>query len=82
DRWEPGELAARRRLDRFVEEAVSEYSGHRDRPDRHGTSRLSPHLHFGEISPAQVALALEASGELPAGQGRLSYLREIAWREF
>ncbi|MBB6085824.1 deoxyribodipyrimidine photo-lyase [Wenzhouxiangella marina] len=82
DRWTPGELAARRRLDRFVEEAVADYSEQRDRPDRHGTSRLSPHLHFGEISPAQIALALEASGELPGGQGRLSYLREIAWREF
>jgi deoxyribodipyrimidine photo-lyase len=82
ERWEPGELAARRRLDAFVEESVSGYKTLRDRPDRHGTSRLSPHLHHGEISPSQVALALNEAGELPEGQGRLSYLSEIVWREF
>ncbi|MGY6553844.1 MAG: cryptochrome/photolyase family protein [Wenzhouxiangella sp.] len=81
-RWEPGELAARRRLNRFVEEAVSGYATGRDRPDRHGTSRLSPHLHFGELSPGQVVRALHEAGELPDGQGRWSFLREIAWREF
>jgi len=81
-RWTPGELAARRRLDDFIDAAVSAYSSDRDRPDRHGTSRMSPHLHFGEISPGQVALALDDAGEIPGGEGRLSYLREIAWREF
>jgi deoxyribodipyrimidine photo-lyase len=81
-RWIPGELAARRRRDDFLSAAVSDYSSDRDRPDRHGTSRMSPHLHFGEISPARIALALDESGELPGGEGRLSYLREIAWREF
>jgi len=82
ERWEPGELAARRRLDAFVESAVAGYGSARDRPDQHGTSRLSPHLHFGELSPGQVARALHAAGELPDGQGRWAFLREIAWREF
>ncbi len=82
ERWEPGELAARRRLDAFVESAVAGYGAARDRPDRHGTSRLSPHLHFGELSPGQVVRALNEAGELPDGQGRWSFLREIAWREF
>jgi len=82
DRWEPGELAARRRLDHFLDESVKGYHSLRDRPDRHGTSRLSPHLHHGEISPRQIALALNEAGELPGGEGRLSYLREIIWREF
>jgi len=82
ERWTPGELAARRRLDRFVEEAVGRYDDKRNRPDCHGTSRLSPHLHFGEISPLQVAHALDEAGELPGGKGRWSFLREIAWREF
>lgn len=81
-RWEPGELPARRRLDSFVDKAAAAYSTGRDRPDRHGTSRLSPHLHFGEVSPGQVARALDEAGELPHGQGRWSFLREIAWREF
>lgn len=81
-RWTPGELAARTRLERFVGEAVEHYQSARDRPDRHGSSRLSPHLHFGELSPAQVVRALDDAGELPQGQGRWSFLREIAWREF
>jgi len=82
DRWEPGELAARRRLDHFLEDSVTDYDRERDRPDRHGTSRMSPHLHHGEISPRQVALALDEAGEIPSGEGRFSYLREIGWREF
>ncbi len=82
ERWEAGELAARRRLAAFVNDAVTAYSSDRDRPDRHGTSRLSPHLHFGELSPGQVVRALHEAGELPEGQGRWSFLREIAWREF
>lgn len=82
DYWAPGELGARRRLARFVESTVVDYDDARDRPDVQGTSRLSPHLHFGEISPGQVARALDEAGELPSGKGRLSCLREIAWREF
>ncbi|TVS11655.1 MAG: deoxyribodipyrimidine photo-lyase [Wenzhouxiangella sp.] len=81
-RWRPGELPARRRLDEFVDDRIGLYDKGRDRPDRHATSRLSPHLHFGELSPGQVVRALNESGELPAGQGALSFLREIAWREF
>ena len=81
-RWTPGELAAGRRLDAFVDDAVGQYGTGRDRPDRHGTSRLSPHLHFGELSPGQVVRALNPAGELPDGQGRWSFLREIGWREF
>ncbi|TVR94793.1 MAG: deoxyribodipyrimidine photo-lyase [Wenzhouxiangellaceae bacterium] len=82
ERWSPGELAARRRLEHFVDDPVTDYDAARDRPDRAGTSRLSPHLHFGEVSPRQVALALDEAGELPRGKGKLSLLREIAWREF
>ncbi len=82
ERWEPGELAARRSLDAFVTGRAEDYPELRDRPDLPGTSRLSPHLHFGEISPAQVALALDSAGDLPGGQGPLAFLREIAWREF
>ncbi len=81
-RWTPGELAARRRLRDFVDDPVQGYDSARDRPDRAGTSRLSPHLHFGEVSPRQVALALDQAGDLPTGKGRLALLRELAWREF
>jgi len=82
ERWEPGELPARRRLAGFVDGAVSDYEQGRDQPGRHGTSRLSPHLHFGELSPGQVVRSLDEAGQLPIGQGRWSFLREIAWREF
>lgn len=79
--WSPGELGARRRLEGFVERSAH-YHDERNRPDREGTSALSPHLHFGEISPGQILRALEASGELPAGKGRMVFASELAWREF
>ncbi len=82
DRWAPGELGGKRQLHRFVEQTVADYDRQRDFPGTAGTSRLSPHLHFGEVSPVQVARALDEAGELPAGKGRWSFLREIAWREF
>jgi deoxyribodipyrimidine photo-lyase len=79
--WQPGELAARRNLEAFVDLAA-DYDAGRDRPDRAGTSRLSPRLHFGELSPGQIVRALEPSGELPGGRGRMVYASELAWREF
>jgi deoxyribodipyrimidine photo-lyase len=81
-RWAPGELGGRSQLQSFVDEAVDTYDSRRDFPGTNGTSRLSAHLHFGEVSPAQVSRALDQAGELPAGKGRWSFLREIAWREF
>ena len=52
--WQPGESGAKSQLKRFQKEAIQEYPGGRDKPGVVGTSRLSPHLHFGEISPGQV----------------------------
>ena len=56
----------------------------RDRPDRDGTSRLSPHLRFGEISPRQVWHAARfATAERPALSGDTDkFLSELGWREF
>ncbi len=82
DCWAPGEAGGRRQLQSFVNETVGTYDSRRDFPGTAGTSRLSAHLHFGEVSPAQVARSLDEAGELPAGKGRWSFLREIAWREF
>ncbi len=74
--WTPGEDSARARLSVFAKEAVSRYDKDRDRMDHDGTSRLSPHLHFGEISPVQLWHALiEQPGSEP-------YLRQLVWREF
>jgi len=75
-RWTPGEEAARSRLREFASGAVNEYGEERDRPNHEGTSRLSPHLHFGEAGPLQVWSAI---CEEPAAE---SYLRQLAWREF
>ena len=85
-RWTPGEAAAALRLDRFLEH-LDRYDTDRDRPDHDGTSALSPHLHFGEISPRRVWHAVRAAvGGRPAAQiergGAETYLRELGWREF
>ena len=84
--WEPGEAGAEARLSAFLDEAMAGYSDGRDRPDRAGTSRLSPHLHFGEISPHRCWQAVEerlaAAGDCQGERGGRSFLRELVWREF
>jgi deoxyribodipyrimidine photo-lyase len=84
--WAPGEEGARQRLKAFITRGVASYGTERDRPDHEGTSALSPHLHFGEISPRRVWHAVrEAVGGTPAARITGSpevYLRELGWREF
>jgi deoxyribodipyrimidine photo-lyase len=82
--WQPGEIPALARLNAFLEGGVAGYAGDRDRPDRRGTSGLSPHLRFGEISPRQVWHAARfAAAERPALAGDVDkYLSELGWREF
>ncbi|MEZ5853440.1 MAG: FAD-binding domain-containing protein [Hyphomicrobiaceae bacterium] len=82
--WQPGEAGASERLAQFIDGALSCYSDARDRPDRVGTSMLSPHLHFGEISPRQVWAAIEhaRSRHDALSKGSASFLREVGWREF
>jgi deoxyribodipyrimidine photo-lyase len=75
--WQPGEAGGQRRLKAFLRDAMGAYSENRDRPDRAGTSRLSPHLHFGEVSARQVWH--EACG---AGRAAGPFVRQIVWREF
>ena len=83
----PGRRArhsAQDRLSAFLESGVAGYATERDRPDREGTSRLSPHLRFGEISPRQVWHAARfAAAERPALAGDIDkFLSELGWREF
>lgn len=87
--WTPGEAGAQARLRRFLRdevEGVHAYDETRDFPARDGTSGLSPHLHWGEIGPRQIAAALrglgKASGLDPASRGAAIFLNEIGWREF
>ncbi|HWU56050.1 MAG TPA: deoxyribodipyrimidine photo-lyase [Rhizomicrobium sp.] len=76
--WTPGEQAAHDRLYEFLD-AVGAYSRARDLPDQDGTSRLSPHLHWGDISPRQVWHAVKTHGH---GAGHETFLKELGWREF
>src|SRR4051794_40495231 len=78
--WTPGEASARARLHDFLRLSVRFYVGDRDRPDRPGTSGLSPHLRFGELSPRQIWQAARfAAAEDPAlGPGIEKFLSELA----
>jgi len=86
DAWQPGEAGAMHRLRRFVSRSIDAYADGRDFPDRDGTSRLSPWLHFGELGPRQVWAAVEAgagdSGVFPPSRGAGVFLAELGWREF
>jgi deoxyribodipyrimidine photo-lyase len=82
EHWTPGEAGALERLQDFVEDSVRAYAKGRELPGRDGTSRLSPHLHFGEISPRQIVWTLREAGlDLDAG-GPEHFVRELGWREF
>lgn len=79
--WSPGEIGARARLQRFVRRGLPQYWRWRDHPGRDVSSRLSPHLHFGEIGPRAVWSAVERMAvrhQIDPGP----FLRELAWREF
>ena len=57
--WIPGEKQAKENLDIFKNTIIDNYDEGRDRPDRNYTSKLSPHLHFGEISPKRIFLDIQ-----------------------
>lgn len=79
--WTAGEAGALKQLRHFGKH-VAGYPTGRDRPDRPDTSRLSPHLHFGELGPRQVVAMLRHSHGAAHAKGTDSYLRQIGWREF
>ncbi|MEO6003750.1 MAG: deoxyribodipyrimidine photo-lyase [Opitutus sp.] len=83
--WEPGEAGATKRLAELAG-TLDDYNETRNLPDREGTSRLSPYLHFGEISPRQIWAAVKArsksSGVFPSSNGARVFLSEVGWREF
>ena len=79
--WQPGEAGAHRSLDAFIE-VCSNYKTARDIPSIAGTSRLSPHLHFGEIGPRQVLVTMQAPTPANSSAGREAFVRELGWREF
>ena len=80
--WTPGEAGAREALEVFIDGALNGYRSDRDRPDRTGTSRLSPHLHFGEIAPWRIVAGLERARTAANSADMDDYIRELGWREF
>ena len=81
--WTPGEGGAADRLRTFLDGTLLDYDERRDVPADRGTSMLSPHLHWGEVSPRQVWAA--ANGWVSNGAMREAadaFLFEIGWREF
>ncbi len=87
--WKPGEAGAISSLDSFLDTAVENYGTDRDVPGVDGISRLSPHLHFGEISPHQVWNAVQLQAELLMADGNKAamsncrdYLKQLVWRDF
>lgn len=86
DEWSPGEAGAHQQLAIFQERAMAAYKERRDFPAVSGTSRMSPHLHFGEIGPRQVWHAAQEAmvGNAEKGliKGAEFFLREVGWREF
>lgn len=82
--WDPSEAGAMKQLDLFFCEGLSGYGVLRNRPDRPNVSRLSPHLHFGTISPRQIWWATHGVSEKQPelSEDATKFLSEIAWREF
>jgi deoxyribodipyrimidine photo-lyase len=72
-----GERAARRRLDAWLRDGLHEYETARDELAREGTSRLSPYLHFGCISPAEVVTRARSQGAVAE-----AFVRQLCWRDF
>jgi deoxyribodipyrimidine photo-lyase len=85
ENWTPGEEGAANNLATFLDDALANYAEGRDRTDRPFTSRLSPHLHWGEISPHQIWQATRSAMARAGGaldQSGEKFLKEILWREF
>ncbi len=84
--WVPGEAGAWKRLEQYCDDAAAHYKEKRDLPAVEATSRLSPHLHFGEISPGQIVARLRRLAAEDTRHGVVAntdhYIRELGWREF
>ena len=79
--WSPGEINAQLQLKEFINKKANNYSVGRDRPDQNLTSKLSPYLHFGEISPMEIYIQVSLSKKLNS-QNKEKFLAEIGWRDF
>ena len=76
--WEPGETGAQKKLIEFLDKGLSGYADGRNRPGLNNVSRLSPHIHFGEISPSEIANFLKDIDS----EDKERFYTELVWREF
>ncbi len=81
DEWTPGEAGAHERLEIFLDGPVRGYADGRNIPGEASTSKLSPHLAFGEITPFQIWHASRSVKDAPARDVEV-FRKEVAWREF
>ncbi len=83
--WQPGEKSALKRLKHVLKQIIGNYDTLRNIPDVDGTSKLSPHLHFGEISPQRIwdeVVGVFGSVAKIKNKDVEQFLKEIIWREF
>ena len=79
--WEFGETAAQKKLNNFINEGLKGYQEGRNFPRKNNVSGLSPHLHFGEISPNQVWYSAKENNDCDISD-KDHFLSELGWREF
>lgn len=82
--WQPGELGAQKKLKYFISDLLVDYSIKRDFPGHQATSGLSPHLHFGEVSPRQIVSVIKPieNHTIILSAQCEHFLRQLGWREF
>ena len=79
--WQIGEDAAQNKLKKFIKKGLNGYKNGRNFPAKHNGSRLSPHMHFGEVSPNQIWYAAKVSSDCDVND-KDHFLSELGWREF
>lgn len=83
EQWAPTEAGAHEQMETFLDEAAAQYKSERDFPALKGTSRLSPYLHFGQISPRTIWHEAKAHAATEGGgTGIEAYTRQLIWRDF
>jgi deoxyribodipyrimidine photo-lyase len=81
--WKIGEDAGQKQLTEFIDDSLLGYKEDRNFPSKENVSRLSPHLHFGEISPNQAWYCAQTKGMIDGLESDLdNFLSELGWREF
>ena len=83
EEWNPGEIGAEQNLNSFLDSGLLNYKEGRNFPSQEFVSRLSPHLHFGEISPNEVWYRAKTKEGISGIEKSLAHFHsELGWREF